>query len=162
MRAGIGFDAHEFVSERPLILGGVSIPYSLGLAGHSDADVVIHAVIDALLGAAAMGDIGVHFPDSDDRFKDISSLELLKTTARLIMERGYRIQNIDVTVILEKPKIAAYRKAMIGGMAGALFIDPGRISVKATTTEKLGFTGRSEGVAAQAIALLDDIVKEPG
>lgn len=156
MRIGFGFDVHAFVPERPLFLGGVRIPHPQGLLGHSDADVLLHAICDALLGAAALGDIGRHFPDSDPFFKGISSLVLLKKTAELVEEKGFRTGNIDATVVLEKPRLAAYIPEMVLEISGALQIPPGAVNVKATTTEKLGFTGREEGIAAYAVVLLEE------
>ena len=156
MRIGQGYDVHRLSEQRELILGGVNIPYEKGLLGHSDADVQIHAVMDALLGAAALGDIGQHFPDTDDAYQGISSIELLKEVGRLLRERHYQIENIDATIIAQKPKLAAYRPKMAENMALALGIKAGQISVKATTEEGLGFTGRGEGIASQAIALLTE------
>jgi len=154
MKAGIGFDAHAFESGRKLMLGGVAIPFERGLSGHSDADVLVHAVIDALLGAAGQRDIGYHFPDSDDRFKDISSLLLLEKTVGIVGANGYETGNIDVTVIAEKPKIAPYISEMEKKIAGALGISEDNVNIKGTTTEKLGFTGREEGIAAQAVCMI--------
>ncbi|MBR6444157.1 MAG: 2-C-methyl-D-erythritol 2,4-cyclodiphosphate synthase, partial [Firmicutes bacterium] len=154
MRVGTGFDVHEFTEGRPLVLGGVEIPYDKGLAGHSDADVLIHAVMDALLGAAAAGDIGKHFPDTDDSWKDVSSVLLLEKTNEIIGAEGYKPSNIDVTLIAERPKISEYTGQMEENIAKALGTDPAAVSVKATTTEGLGFTGRGEGIAAQAICAI--------
>ncbi len=156
MRIGSGFDVHRFDAGGKLYLGGVLIPFENGLIGHSDADVVIHAVIDALLGSIAAADIGAHFPDTDPEFKDISSIELLKKTKKIIEDEGFFIENIDITAILEEPKIANYRQEMRENIAGTLCIEVERVSVKATTTEGLGFTGRGEGVAAQCVALVDE------
>ena len=153
-RTGMGYDAHRFAAERKLILGGVEIPAEKGLLGHSDADVLTHAVMDALLGAAALGDIGKHFPDTDERYRGICSIELLKCVGGLLAERGAEISNIDATLILQAPKIAPYREQMAENMAAALGIDPSRISVKATTTEKMGFEGRGEGASAMAVCTL--------
>lgn len=153
-RIGTGFDAHKLVAGRPLILGGVEVPSELGADGHSDADVACHALIDAIFGALADGDIGAHFPDTDPRFKDISSLQLLEVAADSVLQRDYRVASADITILLETPKVAPYRDAMREAMARVMLCDVGRISVKATTTEGLGFTGRGEGVAAQAVVLL--------
>ena len=159
MRIGCGFDVHRLVPERPLILGGVQIPFPLGLEGHSDADVLLHAACDALLGALALGDIGHHFPDSDPRYKGIDSRELLGHVFRLITEGGYHLGNIDLTLILQQPRVADYLPAMREQIATLLDTDIANVSLKATTTEKLGFTGRGEGIAAQAVVLLE---KETG
>ena len=156
MRIGQGYDVHRLVGERRLILGGVEIPYEKGLLGHSDADVLVHAVIDALLGAAALGDIGQHFPDTDPAYKGISSIELLRRVGELLDEKGYVIENIDATIIAQKPKLAPYRPQMAANMAEALHLDAGRVSVKATTEEGLGFTGTGEGISSQAITLLTE------
>ncbi len=155
MRIGQGFDVHALVPGRKLVIGGVEIPYERGLLGHSDADVLLHAVTDALLGAAGLGDIGRHFPDSDPRFKDADSRNLLRETARLIERAGYRVVNIDATVIARAPRMAPYVDAMVANMASDLGIRPGCVNVKAKTTEGLGFTGRGEGIAAQAVALIE-------
>ncbi len=157
MRIGQGYDVHRLVADRKLILGGVEIPYEKGLLGHSDADVLVHAVMDALLGAAALGDIGQHFPDSDPRYKGISSMELLKHVGRLLDEHHYVIENIDATIIAQKPKLAAYRPRMAENIASALGLKAGQVSVKATTEEGLGFTGAGEGISSQAIALLTEV-----
>lgn len=154
MRIGQGYDVHRLVEDRDLILGGVKIPYEKGLLGHSDADVLIHAVMDALLGAAALGDIGQHFPDTDPKYKGISSVALLKEVGALLDEKGYVIENIDATIIAQRPKLAAYRPQMAINIAEALGIDPDQVSVKATTEEGLGFTGTGEGISSQAICLL--------
>lgn len=156
MRIGIGFDAHRFISGRKLILGGVEIPFKFGLKGHSDADVLSHAVIDALFGAVAAGDIGSHFPDTDSKYKDISSLKLLAEVANELAAGDWRVANIDVTVVLEEPKLAPWRDAIRGNLADALRIDISLIGVKATTTEGLGFTGRGEGIAAHAVVLVEE------
>lgn len=154
IRAGIGYDVHCLEGGLPLILGGAEIPWERGLAGHSDADVLIHAVIDALLGAAALGDIGMHFPPGDPRFKDISSLLLLGQVAALIKEKGFSVLNIDSTIIAQAPRLAQHIPAMRRNMALVLGLAQDDVSVKATTTEHLGFTGREEGIAACAIALV--------
>ncbi len=151
-RTGTGFDVHAFAEDRKLILGGVDIPHDRGLFGHSDADVLIHAVMDALLGAAALGDIGRHFPDSDPKYKGISSLRLLERVGGLLSERSFKIINIDAVVIAQKPKIAPYIEQMQKNIAEVLKISMSQINIKGTTTEKLGFTGREEGIAAQAAA----------
>jgi 2-C-methyl-D-erythritol 2,4-cyclodiphosphate synthase len=155
VRTGLGIDTHAFAPGRPLILGGVDIPHEEGLAGHSDADVLTHAVIDALLGAAALGDIGQHFPDTDPRFKDADSLELLRTVVVYLSERGWAIGNVDVTVVLEQPKLAPYRDAIRTSLAAALGLPEDAVNVKATTGERIGFVGRGEGAAALAVATLD-------
>ena len=154
-RVGTGYDVHRLEEGRKLILGGVCIPFERGLLGHSDADVLVHAIMDALLGAAALGDIGKLFPDTDDRYKGISSIELLKAVGAAVADAGYSVGNIDATLVAEKPKIAPYIETMRENIAGALEIDPDRISVKATTTEKLGFAGRQEGMEAQAVCILN-------
>lgn len=155
MRIGTGYDVHKLVENRDLILGGVTIPYEKGLLGHSDADVLTHALMDALLGAAALGDIGKLFPDNDDSFKGISSIELLKRVKSVLDDKGYSLGNADVTVICQKPKLAGYIDEMRQNIADALCVEAERISIKATTTEKLGFTGRGEGIAAEAVCLLN-------
>jgi 2-C-methyl-D-erythritol 2,4-cyclodiphosphate synthase len=154
MRIGNGFDVHALVADRKLVLGGVVIPYDRGLDGHSDADVLLHAVCDAILGALALGDIGAHFPDSDARWKDADSRVLLRHVVSLATGRGYRIGNLDVTLIAQAPKVAPYVAAMRANLAADLGCEEGEVSVKATTTERLGFTGRSEGIAAMATVLL--------
>ena len=156
MRVGQGFDVHKLQDDRKLILGGVEIDYPKGLEGHSDADVLTHAVIDALLGAAALGDIGMHFPDTDPAYKDASSIELLETICSAITALGYRIHGIDVTLIAQSPRIGPYRPHMVENLATAAGIEPERVNVKATSTEGLGFTGRSEGIAAMALAVLEE------
>ncbi|AFM23802.1 2-C-methyl-D-erythritol 2,4-cyclodiphosphate synthase [Desulfomonile tiedjei] len=156
MKIGQGFDSHRLVPGRRLVLGGQHIEYPLGLEGHSDADVVIHAVIDALLGAAGLGDIGMHFPDSDPAYKDASSVAMLETVAQAIDSLNFVIVNIDVTICAQAPKIGPVRHLMIGNLSAALKIDPDRINIKATTTEGLGFVGRGEGIAAFAVALLEN------
>ena len=154
MRIGMGYDVHKLVPERKLILGGVTIPYELGLLGHSDADVLLHAIMDSLLGAAALGDIGKHFPDTDDRFKGISSIKLLTEVGKLISEKGYKIENIDATIIAQKPKRAPHIPLMRENIASALNIELDKINVKATTEEGLGFTGEGKGISSQSICLL--------
>ena len=154
-RAGFGYDVHAFGESVPLIIGGVIIPFSKGLKGHSDADVLTHAIIDALLGAAALGDIGTHFPDTDPDYQNISSLRLLAITREKLDTNGFEIINIDSTVVLQEPKIALYILEMRQNIANALQIDLSRVSVKATTTEMLGFAGRGEGIAAYAVAMID-------
>lgn len=154
MRIGQGFDVHALVVGRKLVIGGVDIPFHLGLEGHSDADVLLHAVCDALLGAAGLGDIGRHFPDSDMRFKGIDSRKLLREVASQISEKGWRVGNLDATIIAQAPKMAPHIPAMESHIADDLGIAPELVNVKATTTEKLGFTGRGDGIAAQAICLL--------
>jgi 2-C-methyl-D-erythritol 2,4-cyclodiphosphate synthase len=151
-RTGIGYDCHGLVAGRRLILGGVEIPHDTGLEGHSDADVLTHAVIDALLGAAGLGDIGEHFPDSDERFKDADSIELLRTTVALISQGGFSIVNIDASVMIERPRVGPFREQIRESLAAALGIDAAAVNVKATTGEGMGFVGRQEGAAALAIA----------
>ncbi len=153
-RIGQGYDVHQFSENRKLVLGGVEIPFEKGLLGHSDADVLLHAIIDAMLGALALGDLGKHFPDSDESFKNIDSKVLLKKTYELIFENNYRVGNIDATVITEKPKLSPYILQIRKSIAGILKVDVNQISVKATTSEKMGFVGREEGIKALAIALL--------
>jgi len=155
MRIGQGFDAHALVAGRKLVIGGVDIPHEKGLAGHSDADVLIHAVCDALLGAAGLGDIGKHFPDSDARFKGIDSRKLLREVARLLKERGLTVANVDATIIAQAPRMAPHIPVMRANLAADLGIAPDAVNVKAKTTEKLGFVGRGEGIAAEAVALLE-------
>ena len=157
MRIGQGYDVHRLVEGRKLILGGVEIPYELGLLGHSDADVLLHAVMDALLGAAALGDIGKHFPDNDDRFKGADSMDLLRHVRGLIEERGYFIENIDATIIAQKPKMAPHIEKMRANIASALGIVISQVNVKATTEEGLGFTGNGQGISASAVCLLSEI-----
>lgn len=154
MRVGMGYDVHRLVKERALILGGVEIPYEKGLLGHSDADVLIHAIMDALLGAAALGDIGKHFPDTDPQYKGISSVLLLKHVGALLREQGYQIGNIDATIIAQRPKMASYIGQMRSNIARALEIEENQLNIKATTEEGLGFTGTGEGISSQAICLL--------
>ncbi len=155
MRVGQGYDVHRLVNGRKLILGGVEIEHTLGLLGHSDADVLLHAISDALLGAAALGDIGKHFPDTDERYRGADSAKLLSAVGTLLREKGYKIINIDSTVLAQAPKLAPHIPAMRQNIADALGMDVGAVSVKATTEEKLGFTGTREGIAAQAICLID-------
>ncbi|MBI3140996.1 MAG: 2-C-methyl-D-erythritol 2,4-cyclodiphosphate synthase [Rhodocyclales bacterium] len=155
MRIGQGFDVHALVPGRKLILGGVDIPFERGLLGHSDADVLLHAVTDALLGAAGLGDIGRHFPDTDPRFAGADSRRLLRETARLVAQAGYRVVNVDATVIARAPRLAPHVGRMAEHIAADLGIEAGCVNVKAKTTERLGFTGRGEGIAAQAVALIE-------
>lgn len=162
MRVGMGYDVHRLVEGRKLILGGVEIPYEKGLLGHSDADVLIHAIMDALLGAAALGDIGKHFPDTDPQYKGISSVELLKHVAKLLDENNYVIENIDATVIAQRPKLRPYMEEMTKNIAGALGIEENRLNLKATTEEGLGFTGTGEGMASQAICSLVGLMDYAG
>ncbi len=154
MRIGNGYDVHKLVEERDLIIGGVKIPYELGLLGHSDADVLLHAVCDAILGAAALGDIGKHFPDTDNKYKDIDSKILLKKTINAITDKGYKVNNIDCTVIAQKPKMAPYIEQMRINIANLCGVNIDAVNVKATTEEGLGFTGRGEGISASAVCLL--------
>ena len=154
MRIGMGYDVHRLKSGRPLVLGGVSVPFDKGLLGHSDADVLTHAVCDALLGAAALGDLGTHFPDSDSEFKDISSIELLKRCHALVRKQGFTLVNLDATLIAQAPKISPYRTLMRQNLATAMETTPDVISIKATTTERLGYLGAGEGMAAMCVALL--------
>ncbi len=155
MRIGQGFDVHALVSGRKLVIGGVDIPNEKGLDGHSDADVLLHAVCNALLGAAAMGDIGRHFPDTDARYRDAGSRMLLREVSALVQEAGYRIVNIDATIIAQAPKMAPHIPAMINNVAADLGLSRGQVNIKATTTERLGYTGRGEGIAAEAVVLLN-------
>ncbi len=155
MRIGQGFDVHALAAGRKLIIGGVHIPNEKGLDGHSDADVLLHALCDALLGAAAMGDIGAHFPDSDARYKNADSRILLRQVSAMVQEAGYRIVNVDATIIAQAPKMAPHIPTMVNNIAADLGLSRGQINIKATTTEGLGFTGRAEGVAAQAAVLLN-------
>ena len=152
---GLGYDTHALVAGRPLILGGVRIEHDLGLSGHSDADVLTHAVIDAVLGAAGLGDIGEHFPDTDERWRDADSIALLREVAGMVRDEGLRVVNVDATVVLERPKVAPHRAAMRARLADALGLDERRVNVKATTGEGLGFVGRGEGAAALAVAALE-------
>jgi 2-C-methyl-D-erythritol 2,4-cyclodiphosphate synthase len=156
-RTGLGYDCHRFAEGRPLILGGVEIPFELGLDGHSDADVLTHAVIDALLGAAALGDIGEHFPDTDERYRGADSIALLRSTVALLAERGYGIVNIDATVVIERPRVGPHRDQIVASLAAALEVEVGCVSVKATTSERMGFVGRGEGTAAFAVATIQPV-----
>ena len=168
MRIGTGYDVHRLVPDRKLIMGGVEIPYELGLLGHSDADVLLHAIMDALLGAAALGDIGKHFPDSDERYKGASSIKLMERVAEILEENHYVVSNVDSTIIAQKPKMAPYIEKMRENIAKALGVELNQVSVKATTEEGLGFTGEGLGISAQAVALItkvenivyDDIMNE--
>lgn len=155
MRVGFGYDVHPFVSGRPLILGGIRIPYLFGLKGHSDADVLLHAICDALLGAVAEGDIGRHFPDTDPQYRDIKSTILLKKVLAKVREKGFRPINVDATIVAQKPKLSDSIPRMVKEVADVLEIETERVNVKATTTEGLGFTGREEGIAAYAVALVE-------
>ena len=155
MRVGMGYDVHKLVTGRKLIIGGVDIPYEYGLDGHSDADVLLHAISDAILGAAALGDIGLHFPDTDEKFKGADSRQLLAETARKVRDKGFDIENIDSCVIAQKPKMRPYIDEMRANIAACLGIDTERVNVKATTEEGLGFTGQGQGISAQAIFLLN-------
>jgi 2-C-methyl-D-erythritol 2,4-cyclodiphosphate synthase len=155
MRIGQGFDVHAFVAGRKLVIGGVEIAHDKGLAGHSDADVLLHAICDALLGAAALGDIGGHYPDTDPRYADADSRVLLRDVGKKIGAQGFRVVNIDATIIAQAPRMAPHVARMIGNIAADLGLEPAAVSVKATTTENLGFTGRREGIAAQAVALIE-------
>lgn len=157
MRIGHGYDVHRLVEGRKCIIGGVDIPHETGLDGHSDADVLIHAVMDALLGALALGDIGKHFPDTDPRYKGADSMELLRHVAALIAEAGYRLGNLDATVLAQAPKLAPHIMQMRENIAGALGCEVSRVSVKATTEEKLGFTGAKQGIAAHCVCLLEQV-----
>lgn len=154
MRVGLGYDVHKLVSDRPLILGGVTIPYEKGLLGHSDADVLLHAIMDSLLGAAALGDIGKHFPDTDNTYKGISSIELLRHVKSLLDSKGYKIGNIDATIVAQKPKMAPFITKMRENVASVLDTDIDSVNIKATTEEGLGFTGTGEGISSQCICLL--------
>ena len=155
MRVGIGYDVHKLVEDRDLIIGGVKIPYEKGLLGHSDADVLLHAISDAILGAAALGDIGLHFPDTDEKFKGADSLKLLNETGKLIKAEGYSVVNIDATIIAQAPKMRPHIDSMRKNIADALEIDINQVNVKASTEEGLGFTGEGLGISSQAIALLN-------
>lgn len=157
MRVGFGYDVHAFVEGRPLVLGGVQIPHTHGLLGHSDADVLLHAICDALLGASALGDIGRHFPDSDPAYKGISSLILLQQTVSLMKEHGLAIKNVDTTLVLQKPRLAPHIPQMVEHISRVTGLAQSCINVKATTTERLGFTGREEGVAAYAVVLVEEV-----
>lgn len=155
MRIGHGYDVHKLVPERKLILGGVEIPYSLGLLGHSDADVLLHAIMDSLLGAACLGDIGTHFPDSDEKYEGISSIKLLKNVCTMLREKNYEMQNIDSTIIAQKPKLSPYILDMRKNISNACGIDIEKINVKATTEEGLGFTGNLEGISVHAVCIIE-------
>ena len=157
MRVGLGFDVHRFAKNRALVLGGVMIPSDVGLEGHSDADVLIHALMDALLGALALGDIGDHFPDTDPKYQGISSLLLLEYVMALLQEHGYVVGNVDLMVMAQKPRLAPYKAQMIAKLAQAMRVEPSCVSIKATTMEHLGFVGREEGIVAEAVALLEPI-----
>ncbi len=154
MRIGIGYDVHKLSKDRKLILGGVDIPYEMGLLGHSDADVLLHAIMDALLGAAALGDIGRHFPDNDDSYKGIDSMILLKKVADILAQNGYDISNIDATVVCQRPKLAPFIKQMRTNISTCLKLDISQVNIKATTTETLGFEGRKEGISSHAVCLI--------
>ena len=156
MRIGFGYDVHRLVTDRPLILGGVNIPHTHGLLGHSDADVLLHAICDALLGAACLGDSGKHFPDTDEAYKGIDSTKLLQKTGEMIAEK-YTIANIDATICAQEPKLAPYIEAMQQKISNLLHLEPSQVSIKATTTEKLGFVGNKEGISAYAVTLLQEI-----
>lgn len=158
MRVGMGYDVHRLVEGRKLILGGVEIPYEKGLLGHSDADVLLHAVMDALLGAAALGDIGKHFPDTDEKYRGISSMKLLEHVAGLLEEKHFVIENIDATVIAQRPKLLPYMDQMKRNIAQTLGLSEDRVNIKATTEEGLGFTGSGEGISAQAVSLLESLL----
>jgi 2-C-methyl-D-erythritol 2,4-cyclodiphosphate synthase len=155
MRIGQGYDVHALVAGRKLVIGGVPIPHEKGLAGHSDADVLLHAICDALLGAAALGDIGWHFPDTNPQYSGIDSRELLRMTGKKVAAAGFRIVNVDSTIVAQAPRMAPHIAKMIGNIAADLGLEPAAVSVKATTTENLGYIGRGEGIAAQAIALIE-------
>jgi 2-C-methyl-D-erythritol 2,4-cyclodiphosphate synthase len=155
MRVGLGFDAHRLVEGRPLFLGGVEVPYEKGLLGHSDADVALHALMDALLGAASLGNIGEHFPPGDEKYKDISSIVLLEKVREMVKERGYLVDNVDVVIICDEPKLSPFFPQMRKRIAETLLISEDKVSVKATTVEGMGFIGRGEGIAAQAVVLIE-------
>ena len=157
MRIGTGYDVHKLVPGRKLILGGVTVPYELGLDGHSDADVIVHAIMDALLGAAALGDIGQHFPDNGPEYKGADSIELLKEVGNILRKEGYKVGNIDSTIIAQRPKLMTFLPEMRKNVAAALGIDVNQVSIKATTEEHLGFTGRGEGISSQAVALIESV-----
>jgi 2-C-methyl-D-erythritol 2,4-cyclodiphosphate synthase len=156
MRVGFGYDVHAFVTGRPLFLGGIEIPYLLGLQGHSDADVLLHAICDALLGAIGEGDIGKHFPDTDSQYRDIRSTVLLTNVINKIKDKGFHLVNIDAMIVAQKPKLSDFIPRMVKQIADVLEIEPGRVNVKATTTEGLGFTGRGEGIGAYAVVLVEE------
>jgi len=155
MRAGIGYDVHPLVKGRPLVLGGVRVPFARGLSGHSDADVLVHAIIDALLGAAALRDIGTHFPDTDPQYEGISSIILLQRIGDMLCDRGFRVENVDATIVAEQPRLAGYIDEMCRNVSEALAISRDQVSVKASTSSGLGFLGRGEGIAAHAAALIE-------
>jgi 2-C-methyl-D-erythritol 2,4-cyclodiphosphate synthase len=157
MRIGQGFDAHALKAGRRLVIGGVTIPHDRGLDGHSDADVLLHALCDALIGAAALGDIGRHFPDGDAKYKDADSRQLLRETAALLAKSGWRVMNVDTTIIAQEPRMAPHIAAMVANIAADLRVPPQNVNVKAKTTEKLGFTGRAEGIAAEAVVLIEPL-----
>ena len=160
MRIGHGYDVHRLAPERKLVLGGVEIEHEKGLLGHSDADVLTHALMDAMLGAASLGDIGLHFPDNDDSYKGISSIVLLKRVNEIIRKKGYRLSNADITVVAQAPKLRPYIDSMVSCLCEALECEKDRLNIKATTEEKLGFTGRKEGISAHAVVLLEDLREE--
>ncbi len=159
IRIGYGFDVHAFAEGRKLILGGIEIPFELGLQGHSDADVLLHAITDALLGALALGDIGKHFPDNDPEFKNIDSKILLKRAYEIVQEKGFTLGNLDATVVAEEPKLSPYIESIRESIAKVLKVDVNQVSVKATTSEKMGFAGRKEGISCSAVALVEKAVK---
>jgi len=158
MRVGFGYDVHRLVAGRPLILGGIEVPHELGLLGHSDADVLLHAVCDAMIGAAALGDIGRHFPDTSPEFKGISSLVLLRRTADLIREKGYRLKNIDSTIVAQKPRLLPFIPQMVAKISDTVGVPADCVNIKGKTTETLGFAGREEGIAAYAVVLVEEAV----
>ena len=162
MRIGQGFDAHALVEGRPLVIGGVTIPYALGLAGHSDADVLLHAICDALIGAAALGDIGRHFPDSDPQYKGVDSRKLLRATAALLSQHGWGLVNLDATIIAQEPRMSPHAAQMAANIAADLGVPINCVNIKAKTTERLGFTGRGEGIAAEAVALIAQLAVAAG
>jgi 2-C-methyl-D-erythritol 2,4-cyclodiphosphate synthase len=162
MRIGQGFDAHALVEGRPLVIGGVTIPYALGLAGHSDADVLLHAICDALIGAAALGDIGRHFPDSDPQYKGVDSRKLLRATAALLSQHGWGLVNLDATIIAQEPRMSPHVAQMAANIAADLGVPINCVNIKAKTTERLGFTGRGEGIAAEAVALIAPLAVAAG
>ena len=161
VRTGIGYDCHRLVPERRLVLGGVEIEHDQGLQGHSDADVLTHAIIDALLGAAGLGDIGQHFPDTDERYRDADSLELLRVTTGLLARAGLGVRHVDATIVIERPSISPHREAMRAALAGALGTEPERVNIKATRGEGMGFVGRGEGAAALALATVEEAPVSP-
>jgi 2-C-methyl-D-erythritol 2,4-cyclodiphosphate synthase len=161
MRVGHGFDVHRLVADRPLVLGGVTIPWHLGLLGHSDADVLLHAICDAMLGALGLGDIGKHFPDSDPAYRGIDSTRLLAHVVTLAAERGWRVGNLDATLVAQQPKLASHLPAMVRRIAEVCRVDADKVNVKATTTEQLGYTGRGEGIAAHAVVLMESVGAQP-